>query len=92
MPTEDVRQFQKRFRVWLGPNPETGARIVARRSGYSLDYVRWAAGLIGHKLWPGSRRFVRRMAALGCSDRLWRDRSPQELARAFREREVLANP
>jgi hypothetical protein len=89
MPTRDVQQFQERFRAWLGPNPEIGARIVARRSGYSLDYVRWAAGLIGKKPWPGSRRFMHRMAALGCTDRPWRERPPEELARAFRDRETL---
>ncbi|MBN1811792.1 MAG: hypothetical protein JXA14_08145 [Anaerolineae bacterium] len=86
---QDTEQFQERFRAWLGSNPEHGARIVAKRSGYSLDYVRWIAGLIGHKPWPGSRRFMRRMAALGCSDKPWRDRSPEEVAYALREREVL---
>ena len=87
-----AERFQERFRAWLGPHPESKVRIVARLSGYSLGYVRRAAGLAGEKPWPGSRRFVRRMAALGCTDRPWRDRPPEELRRAFREREVLLDP
>jgi hypothetical protein len=88
---KNVRQFQERFRAWLGPNPEAKARIMARLSGYSLGYVRRAAGLTCEQPWPGSRRFVCRMAALGCTDRPWRDRPPEELRRAFREREVLVD-
>jgi hypothetical protein len=89
---KNIRRFQERFRAWLGPNPEARIRVVARRAGYTVEYVRRAAGLAGSKRWPGSRRFVRRMEALGCVDRPWRERSPEELARAFREREILANP
>jgi hypothetical protein len=89
---KEVRRFQERFRAWLGPNPKAKIGIVARRSGYTVDYIRRAAGLANGKPWVGSRRFVRRMKALGYTDKLWRERSPEELARAFREREILANP
>jgi hypothetical protein len=92
MDAQELEAFRTRFRAWLGPDLEAGARIAARRSGYSLKYIRWAAGLIGRKPWPGSRPFVRRMVALGCSDVPWCDRSPEELAQAFQEREVLHDP
>ena len=88
----NVERFQRRFRAWLGPNPEVKVQIVAQRLGYSVRYVRWAAGLSGGKLWPGSQRFVQQVTALGCTDTPWRDRPPEELARAFREREVLIDP
>jgi hypothetical protein len=85
----EIWEFQTRFRRWLGSEPERGAEVVARLSGYSADYVRWAAGLIGKRKWPGSRRFVSRMEELGCTDKPWRDRSAGELRRAFEHREVL---
>lgn len=88
----NVRQFQERFRTWLSPAPEVKIRIIARRSGYTIAYIRRAAGLASGKPWAGSRRFVRRMEALGFTDKPWRERSSEELARAFREREILANP
>jgi hypothetical protein len=84
--------FQQTFQRWLGPEPEKAIRTVAKHSGYSLDYLRWAAGLAGQKPWPGSRRFEQKMYQLGCSDKRWRDRPPAELARAFRNREMLHNP
>jgi hypothetical protein len=84
--------FRETFRKWLGPEPESTIRAIAKRSGYSLDYLRWAAGLIGQKPWPGSRRFEQKMRELGCSDRPWRERSSEDLARAFQEREVLYSP
>ena len=84
--------FSERFRKWLGSDPEKGARIVAQLSGYSVEYVRWVAGLRGYCPWPGSRRFVRRMVKLGFGDKPWRDRSPEQLRRAFECREVLYEP
>jgi hypothetical protein len=87
-----AERFQEQFVKWLGPDPEKGAQAVARASGYSLDYVRWAAGLRGNTPWPGSRRFIRKMRALGCTNRKWRDRSPEQIARAFETREVLYSP
>jgi hypothetical protein len=84
--------FQERFIEWLGSDPEKGAKIVAKMSGYSLDYVRWVAGLRGNAPWPGSRRFIRKMRALGCSNRKWQDRTPAELRRAFENRETLHSP
>jgi hypothetical protein len=89
---KDVKQFQERFRSWLDPDREAKIKLVARESGYTVDYIRRAAGLANGKPWTGSRRFVRRMKALGYSEKPWRERSPEELARAFREREILANP
>jgi hypothetical protein len=83
-------EFQNRFRAWLGPDPETAVRIVAKRSGYSTKYVRWAAGLIGIKPWPGSHRFVRAMERLGCSERPWRERPAEEIRQAFEGRETLS--
>jgi hypothetical protein len=32
---KDVRQFQARFRAWLGPNREARIRAVARQAGYT---------------------------------------------------------
>ena len=87
-----VATFQGQFRSWMGPDPYGAAVVVAQRSGYTVDYVRWAAGLIGKRQWPGSRKFVRAMADLGCTTKPWRDRSPEELARALRHREVLHDP
>jgi hypothetical protein len=87
-----VQRFQEQFRRWLGPDPEAGAATVAQMSGYSLDYVRWAAGLVGNGSWPGSRRFVRRMRALGCTDKPWHDRSPEQIRQALETREVLFEP
>ena len=89
MQQQQVEEFQQRFRDWLGPEPEEAVRVVAHLSGYSLDYVRWAAGLIGKKPWPGSGPFVDKMAELGCTAKPWRDRSPEELLRAFRSREAM---
>jgi hypothetical protein len=85
-----AERFQEQFVKWLGPDPEKGAQAVARASGYSLDYVRWVARLRGNKPWPGSVRFVRKMRALGCTSKPWRDRSPDQLRRAFENREILA--
>ncbi len=81
--------FQRKFRTWLGDDPETAAKVAAEMAGYSLEYVRWAAGLRGNVPWPGSRRFERRMRALGCGKR-WRDRTQEQLAWAFRNREEMA--
>lgn len=88
-------RFAKQFRQWLGSEPEKAEKsavIVAEMSGYSISYIRWIAGLRGRKVWPGSRRFVRRMKALGCSNRPWNERKPEELARAFVTRETLYEP
>lgn len=86
-----ITAFQELFRSWFGSEPDVIVQ-VAEQSGYSAKYVRWAAGLTGKKQWPGSRKFIRAMAALGCSNKKWRDRSPEELARAFRFRETLYDP
>ena len=91
-PNKRMQAFQQQFFTWLGPEPNKGTVIVAERSGYSLDYVRWAAGLIGKQRWPGSRKFIKAMAKLGCSNKKWRDRSPEELRRALRFRETLYDP
>ena len=63
MTGSEIQAFQERFRTWLGPDPEAGARVVAHRLGYSS------------KPWPGSRRFVAQVAGLGFSLAPWRDRS-----------------
>jgi hypothetical protein len=83
-----VEQFQERFRAWLGSDPERGIKVLARKSGYSEKYIAWAAGLIGRKPWPGSRRFVRKMQRLGCGVP-WRDRPAEQIALAFEQREEL---
>ena len=49
MDTQTLEAFRERFRIWLGPDAEAGARVVAGRLGYSLKYVRWVAGLVGAK-------------------------------------------
>ncbi len=87
-----VERFQEQFVKWLGSDPEKGAQAVARASGYSLDYVRWVARLRGVTPWPGSRRFIRRMRRLGCTNRKWRDRTPEQLRQAFENRETLFEP
>ena len=87
-----IQKFQKEFKTWLGPQPEEAARIAAQMSGYSVAYVRWVAGLRGNSPWPGSRRFVRKMRKLGCHSCPWRNRSPEELSRAFETREILFDP
>ena len=92
MDTQTLEAFRERFRIWLGPDPEAGARVVAGELSYSVKYVRWVAGLVGAKPWPGSRRFVAQVATLGFSLTPWRDRSSEDLARAFQEREVLYSP
>ena len=84
--------FQARFRSWLGPDPHSGAVVAAELSGYSVSYVRWAAGLIGKKKWVRSRKFIKAMTALGCTNKRWRDRSPEQLRQAFKYREVLYDP
>lgn len=84
--------FTVRFRKWLGHDPYKAAAIVAEMSGYTVDYVRWAAGLIGKRKWPGSRKFIRAMTTLGCTNKKWRDRTPEQLALAFKHREVLHDP
>lgn len=84
-----VERFQERFRIWLGPDLERGIEVLAQTSGYSEKYITWAAGLIGRKPWPGSRRFMRKMQKLGCGVP-WRDRTPEQIAVAFEQREVLA--
>jgi hypothetical protein len=84
--------FQNEFREWLGPNPYTAIDFLVKESGYSRQYLLWAAGLWGRKPWPGSRIFVRNMRRLGCTKKPWRDRSPEELARAFATRETLYDP
>lgn len=84
--------FSVRFRAWLGPNPHSAAAVAAELSGYSVSYVRWAAGLIGKKKWIRSRKFIRAMTALGCTNKKWRDRTPEQLALAFKYREVLYDP
>lgn len=89
MRKRQAREFQEKFRRWLGPDPEKAAKAVARLSGYSVDYVKWAAGLIGRKRWPGSDRFADAMEELGCREGPWRDRPAEELRRAFVHREVL---
>lgn len=89
MRKQQARDFQEEFKRWLGPEPEQAAEAVAHLSGYSLDYVRWVAGLIGKKAWPGSDRFAEKMEELGFTDRPWRDRSRDELRHAFVHREVL---
>jgi hypothetical protein len=92
MDEADVQAFQEVFRAWLRSDPEVGARVAAWLLGYSLGYVRWVAGLAGQRPWPGSVRFVEQMEPLGCTNRLWRERTPEELAWAFRQREVLYDP
>jgi len=89
MAKKHFREFQNRFREWLGPDPENAVRVVAKKTGYSVDYLRWVAGLIGNKPWPGSYRLVRTIERLGCTDRPWRDRPPSELRYAFENREEL---
>ena len=81
--------FQKRFRDWLGPDPKSTIERLSNETGYSEKYLLWAAGLIGKKPWPGSRRFMRRMEKLGCTDKPWRDRSPEAIRRALASREEL---
>ena len=87
-----AEKFQERFRAWLGPKPKKAVGVLAKRTGYSRKYLLWAAGLIGSKPWPGSRRFIRKMQAPGCSTKPWRDRSAEELRRAFETREVVYEP
>ena len=86
-----VVAFQELFRSWFGSDPDVIVR-VAEQSGYSAKYVRWTAGLTGKHQWPGSRKFIKAMAKLGCSNKPWRDRSPEEIRRAFQHREVLYDP
>ena len=92
MYPKKIAAFQEQFRTWMGPDPHGMAVVVAERSGYTLNYVQWAAGLIGNVPWPGSRKFIKAMAKLGCSNKPWRDRSPEEIRRAFQHREVLYDP
>lgn len=92
MTNFDAKAFQRRFRAWLGADPEAEARRVAQQSGYSVDYVRWAAGLIGKKPWPGSEPFIHKMEELGCTDLPWHEQPAEALALAFRERVVLYGP
>lgn len=91
MHRKRVIAFQELFRSWFGSDPKVIVR-VAEQSGYSAKYVRWAAGLTGKHQWPGSHKFIKAMTALGCSNKKWRDRSPEELRQAFRHREVLYEP
>ncbi len=83
-----VTAFQQLFRSWFGSGPNT-IDGVAEQSGYSVKYVRWAAGLTGKHEWPGSRKFIKAMAKLGCTRKPWRDRSPEEIRQALQHREVL---
>jgi hypothetical protein len=88
----DIQEYQRQFREMLGSEPQKAIENLARVSGYSTDYLAWAAGLVGRRSWPGSRRFVRRMRELGFDLRPWRDRTPEQIARAFETREVLYSP
>jgi hypothetical protein len=79
--------FQKRFKEWLGPDPMAAIAHLVDLTGYSERYLMQVAGMIGKKPWPGSRRFIRMMQALGCNDKPWRQRPPEQLAWAFATRE-----
>ena len=84
-----IQEFQRLFREWLGPDPEEGARQIAALTGYSIQYVRWVAGLVGQPgSWPGSKRFMRKMRRLGCG-KPWREQTPEVIRWAFQHREVL---
>lgn len=85
----DARKFQIIFRRWLGENPDQAIKYLHEQTGYSIKYLQQVAGLVGRKPWPGSVRFIRKMTALGCSNRPWRDRTREQLAHAFATREVL---
>jgi len=85
-------KFQRQFRAWLGDHPQEAVDFISRQTGYSRDYIRWAAGLIGKKPWPGSETFRKKMVALGCTNRRWQCRTPEQIARAFRTRVVLYEP
>ena len=80
--------FVAEFREWLGPEPEKTIPPLARRSGYTIKYIEWAAGFRGNVPWPGTRRFRAKMRALGCG-KCWRDRTPEQLRWAFETRQEL---
>jgi hypothetical protein len=88
----DVQEYQRKFREALGQEPEKAIETLAELPGYSRPYLKWAAGLIGRRSWPGSKRFVKRMRALGFDLRPWRDRTPEQLRQAFENREILFEP